>query len=277
MKRGYPVNYKQILLAFQFLTILPIKVTGDVSEKDLSRSAVFFPVVGAFQGLLAACAAALLIVIFPEEIVSGLVIVMLIISNGGFHLDGLADTFDALAVKSSGDREADRLKRLSVMKDSATGAIGVVAIVVVLLLQFLFIKDLFLQAPPAVVLGLLFLMPVYSRWAMVPALCHGTPARKDGLGRVFMDSASIGTIAASFLFVAFLSLAVVTVSQSIPGLKALVLCLSLIVMIYLFSAGAVRFCKERFGGLTGDNFGAISAISEILFLMVTSAWLRHYI
>lgn len=268
---------KQLALAFQFLTIIPIKVKGDVSARDLSLSAVFFPVVGAFQGFLSACAASLFIVILPVEITSGLVIVVLIISNGGFHLDGLADTFDALAVKSSGNEINDREKRLSVMKDSATGAIGVVAIVLIILLKFLFIKNLVLHTPTPVLLSLLFLMPVYSKWAMVPALCHGTSARKDGLGKIFIESVGMNTVIFSFLLVTLFYFLIVSLSHSAYGTKVFALYLSLSVLLYLFSFLSVRFCKRKFGGLTGDNFGAISEISEILFLMVTSLWLQRFI
>lgn len=268
---------KQLALAFQFLTIIPIRVKGEVSGKDLSRSAVFFPVVGAFQGLLAACAASLLIAVFTAEIVSGLVIVVLIISNGGFHLDGLADTFDALAVKSSGNEETDRDRRLAVMKDSSTGAIGVVAIVLVILVKYLFIKDLFLHGPYFVFLSLLFLMPAYSKWAMVPALCHGTSARKDGLGRVFMESVGIGAVISSFFLVTFFYFLAVSLFLRTYGAGIFELYFSLSLFLYLFGLLMVRFFTKKFGGLTGDNFGAISEISEILFLMVASIWLRHFI
>ena len=256
---------------------MPIKVKGGVSAKDLSRSAVFFPVVGAFQGLLAACAASLFIVIFTAEITSGLVIIALILSNGGFHLDGLADTFDALAVKSSGSEAADREKRLSVMKDSATGAIGVVAIVAVILLKFLFVKDLFLHAPAPVYLSLFFLMPAYSKWTMVLALRQGTSARKDGLGKIFMDSAGMGAVISSFLLVTLSYFLIVLLFFSAYGTKALVLYLLLSLSLCLFTILTVRFLKNRFGGLTGDNFGAIGEISEILFLMAASLWLRRFI
>ena len=59
---------------------------------------------------------------------------------------------NALAIKSVGDRESDIKKRLSAMKDSATGPIGTAAIVFVLLLKFLFLKTLFgcLQAAPRI-------------------------------------------------------------------------------------------------------------------------------
>jgi len=135
----------RFLLAFQFLTIMPLKVKGNISEREIAQSATFFPVVGVFQGLLILLSASLLSNVLPSEIVSGLIILILITSNGGFHLDGLADTFDALSVKSSGNEAIDRQNRLSVMKDSATGAIGVTAIVLTILLKFLLIKNLFIM------------------------------------------------------------------------------------------------------------------------------------
>src|SRR3990172_8336533 len=109
---------RQLLLAFQFLTIVPVTVRGEVSEKDMAGSAAFFPVVGAFQGILAAGAALLFIKLFSPEVTCGIVVLMLTLTNGGFHIDGLADTFDALAVKTSGDRAFDQEKRLSAMKGS---------------------------------------------------------------------------------------------------------------------------------------------------------------
>ncbi|HWR58174.1 MAG TPA: adenosylcobinamide-GDP ribazoletransferase [Thermodesulfovibrionales bacterium] len=268
---------RQLAVAFQFLTIIPIKVRGDVSARDLSRSAVFFPVVGAFQGLLAACASSLFIMMFPSEITSGLIIVVLVISNGGFHLDGLADTFDALAVKSSGNEAIDIEKRLSVMKEGTTGAIGVVSIVLVILLKYLFINDLLLKASTLAAASFLFLMAVFSRWVMVPSLCHGTSARKDGLGKAFMDSVGMSTVMYSFLLVVLFCSFIVWLSLSGYGTKAFALYLFLSALLYLFSVLAVGFFKRKFGGLTGDNFGAISEISEILFLMGVSLWLQRFI
>ena len=101
---------RSILLAIQFLTILPVRLRGEISESDIARCASFFPLAGALQGLILFAAAVVLNMIFPADIVSGFVIAIAIIINGGFHLDGLADTFDALAVKSSGDPAKDRSK-----------------------------------------------------------------------------------------------------------------------------------------------------------------------
>ena len=263
---------KQILLAFQFLTIIPLKVKGDISEEEMSQSAAFFPFVGVFQGLLAVLSTALLIKVFPVEITSGLIILILIISNGGFHLDGLADTFDALSVKANGNEATYKEKRLSVMKDSSTGAIGVVAIVISILLKFLFINSILRTSTPFTAYALLFLMPVFSKWAMNTAIFHGRSARQNGLGKIFIDN----TGAREFL------LATAAVAGSMVGalsfMRSLSSCLQFLLLslfvLYIISFSATRFFNEKFGGLTGDTLGAISEITEIIFLLMVVAWSR---
>jgi adenosylcobinamide-GDP ribazoletransferase len=269
---------KQLLLALQFLTIVPVRVKGDISENDMSRSVIFFPVAGALQGLLCVLSAALLLRFLSTDLTGCLVLVILIITNGGFHLDGLADTFDALAVKAGGDEEADRAKRLSVMKDSTTGAIGVVSIVVVILLKYMFIRNLFLYSSSRPLYSLLFLMPVFSKWIMVPAMYHGRSARKDGLGRIFIDAVTGKDVALCSLITVLFSLVITELLRdTLYASVTWLLFLFLFLVFCIFCILSVRFFAKRFGGLTGDAFGAISEISEILFLMVASLWLQHSI
>ena len=77
------------LLAIQFLTILPLRFKGYVSEGDIARCAAFFPMAGALQGLILLATTVALTMIFPAEVVSGFLIALAVILNGGFHLDGL--------------------------------------------------------------------------------------------------------------------------------------------------------------------------------------------
>jgi adenosylcobinamide-GDP ribazoletransferase len=264
---------KPLILAFQFLTIIPLRVAGNVSGREIARSAVFFPLVGAFQGLLAVSVGAAFLRVVTPEIAAGLILTALVISNGGFHLDGLADTFDGLAVKSGGDREADRVRRLAVMKDSSTGAIGVTAIVFTVLLKFLLVSSLLVRLPRPFAFSVLFLMPVLSKWGMVVAMCCARPARGDGLGRIFLDNMSAATIVLSSLFAILVSIPPVVLH---PGnfrpAGAPVLLFVLPFAGFLFSFASARFCGGRFGGLTGDNFGAIAELSEVIFLMVVMIW-----
>ncbi len=267
----------RLLLALQFLTIIPVSVKGNVSEKEIAQSAVFFPLVGAFQGLLALLSAMVCLNIFSPEITAGLIILILILSNGGFHLDGLADTFDAVAVKSTGNLASDIEKRLAVMKDSATGAIGVIAIILDILLKYLFIKNLLdmeylsSQLHPFI---FLLLMPVASKWSMTVAMFHGKAARKEGLGRIFIDNVNIKTVITSSLLLMALY---IPASLGFYGSSGLTLFITLIVVLYIFSFMTVKFCGKKFNGLTGDNLGAISEVAEILFLIVVTIWLRHFI
>ncbi len=243
----------------------------------MARASVFFPIVGAFQGLLAVLTAALSVRIFTPEIAGGLIILVLIISSGGFHLDGLSDTFDAMAVKSSGDKSADTEKRLSVMKDSTTGAIGVVAVVMAILLKFLMIDSLLHNSSSYAAYSLLFLMPVFSKWIMVPAMYHGTSARRDGLGRIFINGINERDLIYASLVTFLIVFLITGLFQYTANSRVAVFMLVLFAVLYIFGIVSVRFFKKMFGGLTGDTFGALSELSEILFLMAGSLWLRHFI
>ncbi len=101
---------KRLLFSFQFLTIIPLRVKEHISEEEIGISPAFFPLVGVFQGGLLVISAILLRKVFSLELTNGLLILLLVLINGGFHLDGLADTFDAIAAR--GDKE----KKLSIMK-----------------------------------------------------------------------------------------------------------------------------------------------------------------
>jgi adenosylcobinamide-GDP ribazoletransferase len=269
---------RQLLLAFQFLTIVPVKVPGKITEQDVAGSAAFFPLVGAFQGLATAVSAVLFMVVFPADITAGLTLFLLILSNGGFDLDGLADTFDALAVKSSGDPERDRAKRLLVMKDSTTGAMGVIALAVTILLKFVLMRRFLTDFPALAAAAFFFLMPVFSKWINVPAMHHGASARSDGLGRIFIEHAGRGSVIISTAIVIFLCLTASSLDLlRVSPARGMEFFIFAVAAFYLFCLLAVQFLGKRFGGLTGDHFGAVTEISEILFLLAGYVWLQHSI
>lgn len=268
---------KKMLLAFQFCTIVPVRVSGPVTEEEIAASAVFFPLVGAFQGLMTAIPAFLLMKVFPPDVTAGLTVLCLILTNGGFNLDGLADTFDGLAVKSSGDVETDRARRLLVMKDSATGAIGVIALILTILLKFVLMARLLSGFPTLGAAVLFFLMPVFSRWINVPVMYHGRPARNDGLGSIFVGHVGPDVLGLSTGIVVLLILPAAALNPigSSP-MNVAVLCASFCAGLYILGLPAVKFLTKRFGGLTGDHFGALTEVSEVLFLMAAYIWSRHY-
>ncbi|MDA8240474.1 MAG: adenosylcobinamide-GDP ribazoletransferase [Nitrospiraceae bacterium] len=271
---------KNLLLAMQFLTIVPVSVSGNVTAREIGRSAAFFPLAGALQGLFLVLGLILFSRVFPPDITAGLLVVLLAFSSGGFDLDGLADTADALAVKSSGNRETDIGKRLRVMKDSSTGSIGVAALIFVIILKYLFMKSLIIDLSFPSTAGILFLMPAFSKWITVPPMFYGISARNDGLGKIFIENAGMQSLLISSMLMITLCLAVVVsgffISASgISMSESLGLCVLMLILFYLISLISVRFFHRIFGGLTGDHFGALTEVSEIIYLGVAYVWLRH--
>ncbi len=267
---------KKILLAFQFLTIIPVKGIKEVSEKEVGKSSAFFPLIGFVQGLLLVVSATLFLKVFPAELANGLLVFMIILTNGSLHLDGLADTFDALA--SRGGKEI----KLAIMKDSTIGSIGAATIVLAILLKYLSLNALFLNSSPITYLSLLFLMPVFSRWTMVPAIFHSRAARRLGIGKIFIENTGLKELViATFLTLFFLSVTLYIVNQLMVSDSQFsvfsLLSLSAFLVLYLFSIISAWFFHKSFGGMTGDTFGAVSEISEILFLMNAVLWLKNSI
>lgn len=264
---------KQLLLALQFLTILPVRIKGTVTEREISRSSVFFVITGLLQGIFLLILLNIFERFFHPELTIFLIIFASVLSNGGFHLDGLADTFDAIAFKSLGDPEIDRGGRLSVMKDSATGAIGVTSLIFAIMMKFFSLKNIS-HLVPAVYYSSILLMPVVSKWTMTVAMFHGKAARNDGLGRLFIEGITIREfLLSTFLFLSILALLYIFFLNQLPG-RWLFFYASATIIFYILTNIWLYMCNRLFGGSTGDTLGALSEITEIAFLLGVIVWSR---
>ena len=262
---------KRFLLAFQFLTVIPIRKTMTFSEDDLGSSSSFFVLVGFFQGILLIASDYILGRAFHPDLVTGLILLVYVLSNGGLHLDGLADTSDAVAAKSEDNKEADRQKRLSIMKDSNVGSFGVIAIVFALALKYLSLKSLSNLLPFTYYTSLL-LMPMLPKWAIVISMFYGKPSRESGLGKIFIDKTGLKEISISTIgLVLFIALILISPSRYMPHNQHLSY-LIFLALIYFYCRIMVFFFGRKFGGLNGDTLGAISEITEIIFLLMVIAW-----
>ncbi|MFZ6016380.1 MAG: adenosylcobinamide-GDP ribazoletransferase [Nitrospirota bacterium] len=267
---------KRILLAFQFLTIVPLRVGGEISEKEIGGASACFPLVGVFQGALLVAANFILKKVFPVELTNGLLVLLLVLSNGGFHLDGLADTFDAIGAKSECNTDIDIQKRLAIMRDSTIGPIGVIAIVLTLLLKFLALNSLSHSSLSIFHLSL-FLMPILPKWTMVISMFYGKPAREEGLGRIFINRIGFKEIAISTIVLFVILIGLQVFFSHYMSDNQYIFYAILLVIMYFFSRMSVGFFNRKFGGLTGDTLGAISEITEITFLSMLLAWSRLFI
>ena len=285
---------RRLRIAFQFLTILPVRIPDGIREDDFAGSVLFFPVVGAFQGALSVLAAMALAHVLcagtmctspAASVISISIILLLIISNKGLHIDGLADTCDALGIAPTGSTASDIDKRLSVMKDSRIGAIGTIGIVGVVLMKFAVLDTLMTAQSRAAIYLLFFLMPVFSKWAMLAALYSGTPARQDGLGRMFIGRVSLARFLGSTLILSALTAAGILIDGSVtvsgPAqsrlavyLPLVILTCGIIALLYGFSRVSTWFFNKKFGGITGDTLGAVNELAEVLFLCAAVLWIK---
>src|SRR6266436_5531697 len=110
------------LAAMQFLTRLPVSHLDGFQANGLSRSARFFPLVGALIGSIGVGVWWLGSMYLPPAVAVGLMMSASLLLTGAFHEDGFADACDGFG----GGRTRDAV--LSIMKDSRVGAYGAIVI-----------------------------------------------------------------------------------------------------------------------------------------------------
>lgn len=239
---------RRFIIALQFLTIIPLDKDLKVTEEDLGKSMLYFPLVGLFIGGCLVFSSQVLSSILPLRVVDGLLITLLVLFTGSIHLDALADTIDGIA---SGKDKTDRLR---IMKDGKVGAMGVVGIIIVLMLKYLALNSL----SQTLKCQSLLLMPMMGRWSQVMVAYFSDYAGlKRGLGFPFTTHVNSGI----FIFTAVMS---VLFAYSLLLLKGLLIAGIIGLSCFLYS----RFFRHTLGGVTGDILGAISEIVEAAVLIM---------
>jgi adenosylcobinamide-GDP ribazoletransferase len=237
------MSLRGLLLATQFLTRLPVPSPRAFSDRDVSSSAWWFPLVGACVGALVA------LVIFGARYQSPLLAAALGVTawvwiTGAMHLDGLADLADAL-----GAAHRDPQRFLAVLSDPHIGTFGVVSIVLMLLLKLTLLVEL-----PAPLLWVFALIPA---WARLGALVWSRwlPPLKKGQAQQLAAGLPIASIVAwGALLIA------------ISAAFAPILLLSPLVI-----AAWGGWLRMRIGGVTGDCLGAGIEVTEVTLLALLCA------
>ncbi len=239
------MTLRGLVLAVQFLTRLPTPRVAVFRPQDLAESAVWFPAVGALVGGAVAGALAAGAAIDPWLGALAAVAVWVWIT-GALHLDGLADTADAL-----GAAHRDPARVLEVLRDPHLGTFGVLALVLALLaklvLLMLFARDGHALAALALV----------AAWARLGAVIWSQtlPPLAPGSGERFAWRARRASLWVWALALAAASLWLV------PALLAAPLAI----------AAWWRFLRQRLGGMTGDCLGAGVEACEIALLALLVA------
>ncbi|HET7031124.1 MAG TPA: adenosylcobinamide-GDP ribazoletransferase [Candidatus Limnocylindrales bacterium] len=156
----------ELRAAVAFLTRVPVARGRGV---DATTGAAAFPVVGALIGAAAALPS---VVAGPDHAVMGAILAVAVVAvlDGGLHLDGLADTVDALAAPPDAAERARTDPRL--------GSAGVVAIVITLALEVAALAELTARGN-AILAAALIAAGATSR-AVAPALAIALGGRRPG-------------------------------------------------------------------------------------------------
>jgi len=242
-----------------FLTRIPVGATtfaDDDADAAIARAVPWFPVVGAFVGIVVGLAYWAGALVLPSTTAAGLAIGCSMILTGAFHEDGLADSADALW----GGYDRDR--RLAILKDSRHGTFGVSALVVSIIVRVSALAGL---APGWTSIGALLGAHAVGRGAAVALMGTTAPARPDGLGATYVQALRphhvvFGVTAAAAL--------------GIVGLGGW--CIAALVLAALAALATRALANAKLGGIVGDVLGALEQVVELAVLVLAAAIVHEH-
>jgi adenosylcobinamide-GDP ribazoletransferase len=235
-------------VAGSFLTVLPFP-SGPYDRRALVAGVALFPVIGIALGAALGALGLALDLALPPSVTAVILLVAGVLATGGLHLDGLMDTADGVFGGATPER------RLEIMRDSRVGSFGVLAGALALLAEYACLGQLTgMRRFVALVVAL-----AMSRWALALALGVFPSARATGLGATFRADAGWRSIAVATVIAFALAAAF-----GVIGLSGMVTTAATV-------AVGGRFLTGRLGGLTGDTYGALAVLSEVLVLLVVVA------
>jgi adenosylcobinamide-GDP ribazoletransferase len=248
---------KHFRMALRFMTRYPVAASEEFLLGDFGRCTGYFPLVGLFAGL----DLMLLrwVALFDRNglhypIWCFLLLLLWIWGSDSLHLDGLADTTDALASRRQG------AEFLAILHDSRVGAFGAMALGLVLIGKFAWLCSLPMQGWWFLPLPLVF-SRLHSSLACQIRPYAGTPG---SLSSFFINESThadlniaVATALASFFLLAGLSLYLGFTSAE-DAAKAFGVCIAGLAL----GRSALWSPMARLGGISGDLIGWSQVITE---------------
>ncbi len=239
-------------LAVSTLTVWPAGQSGRVDRSSAAWAMSLAPAVGAALGGIAAaitfgvCRAGA-----PSLLAAVLAVVGVVLATRALHLDGLADTADALGSYASADRA------LAIMRSPEVGPFGVAALVLVLGVDVAAIAALGGRGEWwAVLVGV-----TAGRAGIALACRRGVPAaRPDGLGALVAGTVAPAVAAGWVVLLGAAGYAAVD-ARRWEGPVAVLVGAAVAVLL-------AAHARRRLGGITGDVLGAVCELSTAATLVV---------
>ncbi|MGV2829045.1 adenosylcobinamide-GDP ribazoletransferase [Myxosarcina sp. GI1(2024)] len=237
-----------------FYTTVPLPARFIANWERIARWA---PIIGlALGSLLGLLATSLDVLGIPVLTRSAIIVAIWIKITGGLHLDGAMDTADGLAV-------ADLNRSLEVMKDSATGAYGAIAAVIILLLKTTALSET--NLPCWLVL---MLAASWARWGQVAAIAFYPYLRKTGKGAFHRENLRLPQDL-------LLGLVFILSFNGALWWWGYLLWWQILVIILASSAIALTtgyYFYRQLAGHTGDTYGAVVEWTEVFILCMLTVF-----
>lgn len=233
-------HWQSFLCALQFLTLIPVRLSGMPDAATQARALLYYPLVGLLLGALLVGLAGLSQGL-PAGVQATLVLLLWCGLTGGLHLDGLADSADGWM-----GGLGDRARTLQIMKDPHIGATGALALMLQLLLKWSLLQALLAGQ----LLWPLLLAPLVGRCAAQWLLLTTPYARPQGIAQGLQQAARTPV----WLTAAILAWVLL-------GSHPLLVLLPLLLFWWLR-----RLMLARLQGYTGDTAGALIELVEAAVL-----------
>ena len=247
---------KELKNLLAFLTIFPVTMDKDMLS-DCAKNMWFFPLIGAFTGLLAGGFGWVVYHFLPAIVVGGLVLALLLLITGLHHTDGLLDFGDGVMAHGTPEH------KIEVMHDQLTGAGGLSMGIITMLISAL----AFGQIKIGLIVGGVIVVEASAKLAMVVMAWAGKSVYQ-GMSFPFLEAMHGSNGNLRLVIAVLLSLAV-----ALPLLRwagVLVIVAGIITSLVM-----VAIAHKHFNGITGDVFGATNEITRmvcVIVLLAVAAW-----
>jgi len=239
----------ELQASLTFLTRLRYGPAAPTGGAAIAQGAWAFPIAGLLVGAIGALVYWLAHRLgLPPLPCAALSVAATMLVTGCLHEDGLADTIDGFG--GGGTRE----QKLEIMRDSRTGAYGVCALVLAIILRVSALASL---ATPALVVPALLAAHAAARGVLPAFMFFVPPARSSGLSAAAGQPRRESAGAAAVLGIIILGVCL----GPWLGLGAL--------LVLAIAAAVLGWLSlTQIEGQTGDVLGAVEQVAEIVVLLV---------
>lgn len=251
--------------AWQFLTRLPAPPLPRASEKDWGRIIPYFTAIGFVIGLVLYLNVLILQTLNLPVLFSSLVtLLMWVLVTGNLHLDGLMDTFDGVGC-------TEKERKIEAMRDSRVGAYGATAGIFLVLFKLVTLTTILLNNFYFVIL----LSPSFARLVAVCSLSFLDSNYAKGTSSTLILK---GIKKPQDFIINVLTFLILTFALSLFHFVTL----SLIFIFWIASSFTLCLLiaialNNYFNGHSGDTYGALIELSEVVVLALGVVFKSYFL